>query len=97
MPDLPVPSSDDRQVIVCLYCEKPQEISKRALSVTCKFCNKSLRLEDIDPEHHGKDHVGRRWWRGRRFDDGERCGNNRLTSAATDQTKQHREDGQDGG
>jgi hypothetical protein len=47
MPDLPVPSSDDRQVIVCLYCEKPQEISKRALSVTCKFCNKSLRLEDM--------------------------------------------------
>ena len=42
-----VPSPDDRSTIVCLYCNKPQEVSRKAMSVTCKFCNKSLRLEDI--------------------------------------------------
>jgi hypothetical protein len=41
------PPPDDRITIVCLYCEKPQEVSRRALTVTCKFCNKSLRVEDI--------------------------------------------------
>ena len=45
--EFPIPQSDDRVTIVCLYCEKPQEISRRAMSVTCKFCNKSLRIEDI--------------------------------------------------
>jgi hypothetical protein len=40
-------SSDDRLTIVCLYCDKPQEISRRARSVTCKFCCKPLKLEDI--------------------------------------------------
>src|SRR5438874_931610 len=42
-----VPTPDDRATIVCLYCDKPQEVSRRALSVTCKFCNKALKLEDI--------------------------------------------------
>jgi hypothetical protein len=42
----PAPSSDDRQVIFCIYCGKPQEIGKKALSVTCKFCHKLLRIED---------------------------------------------------
>ena len=41
------PTPDDRITIVCLYCAKPQEISRRAMTVTCKFCNKSLRIEDI--------------------------------------------------
>ena len=42
-----VPQPDDRTTIVCLYCEKPQEVSRKAMSVTCKFCSKSLKLEDI--------------------------------------------------
>jgi len=42
-----VPSPDDRSTIVCLYCNKPQEVSRKAMSVTCKFCNKSLKLVDV--------------------------------------------------
>jgi hypothetical protein len=42
-----VPKPDDRITIVCLYCEKPQEVGRKAISVTCKFCNKSLKLEDL--------------------------------------------------
>jgi hypothetical protein len=38
---------DDRQTIVCLFCAKPQEVARRAMSVTCKFCHKPLKLEDI--------------------------------------------------
>jgi hypothetical protein len=45
--DYNVPSLDDRSTIVCLYCERPQEVGRKAMSVTCKFCNKSLRLQDI--------------------------------------------------
>ena len=41
-----VPSPDDRSTIVCLYCHRPQEVGRKAMTVTCKFCNKSLRLED---------------------------------------------------
>ena len=33
--------------IVCLHCEKPQDVGRRAMSVTCKFCSKSLKIEDI--------------------------------------------------
>jgi len=42
-----VPSPNDRQTIVCLYCGQSQEIGRRAMSVTCKFCHKSLKLEDL--------------------------------------------------
>ena|SRR6516162_160265 len=42
-----VPAPNDRQTITCLYCGKPQEIGRKAMSVTCKFCNKSLKLDDI--------------------------------------------------
>jgi hypothetical protein len=42
-----VPSPDDRSTIICLYCNKPQEVGRKAMSVTCKFCHKSLRLEDL--------------------------------------------------
>src|ERR1700704_4619276 len=42
-----VPQPDDRTTIVCLYCEKPQEVSRKAMTVTCKFCSKALKLEDI--------------------------------------------------
>jgi hypothetical protein len=42
-----VPTPNDRQTITCLYCGKPQEIGRKAMSVTCKFCHKSLKLEDL--------------------------------------------------
>jgi hypothetical protein len=42
-----VPQPDDRTTISCLYCDKPQEVSRKALSVTCKFCHKPLKLEDL--------------------------------------------------
>jgi hypothetical protein len=42
-----VPTPGDRQTITCLYCRKAQDIGRKALSVTCKFCNKSLKLEDL--------------------------------------------------
>jgi hypothetical protein len=42
-----VPQPQDRQTIFCLYCGKPQEVGRRAMSVTCKFCSKSLKLEDV--------------------------------------------------
>jgi cytoskeletal protein CcmA (bactofilin family) len=40
-------SPEDRQTINCLFCGKSQEVARRAMSVTCRFCNKSLKLEDI--------------------------------------------------
>jgi hypothetical protein len=45
----PTPSrpTEDRQTIKCLYCQKPQEVARRAISITCKFCHKPLKLEDI--------------------------------------------------
>ena len=33
--------------IVCLYCNKAQEVSRRAMQITCKHCYKSLRVEDV--------------------------------------------------
>ena len=41
------PLADDRVTIVCLYCEKPQEVGRRAMTITCKFCSKRLNLEDL--------------------------------------------------
>jgi hypothetical protein len=38
---------DDRIMVVCLHCEKSQPVSRRAISLTCKYCSKSLRIEDI--------------------------------------------------
>jgi hypothetical protein len=49
-------SSDDRMTIVCLHCDKPQEVGRRAMTITCRFCNKSLRLEDVTV----KDYQARR-------------------------------------
>src|SRR5947208_10195318 len=51
-----VPEPEDRMSIICLYCEKPQEISRRAVTVTCKFCSKSLKVVH-DPI---KDYTARR-------------------------------------
>ena len=36
----------DRATIHCIYCGKPQDVSARAQSVTCKFCYKRLNLKD---------------------------------------------------
>ena len=47
VPEYNVPPPDDRSTIVCLYCNRSQEVGRKAMSVTCKFCNKSLRLEDL--------------------------------------------------
>jgi hypothetical protein len=50
MPDsrlITVSQPDDQATIVCLYCEKPQQVSRKAKSVTCKFCYKPLKLEDL--------------------------------------------------
>jgi hypothetical protein len=55
-PDYNVPTPDERQTIVCLYCHKPQEVGRKALSVTCRFCSKSLKLEDL----RYKDYQARR-------------------------------------
>ena len=40
-------ADDDRATIVCLYCGQSQPASRKALSAVCKFCHKSLRLEDL--------------------------------------------------
>jgi hypothetical protein len=45
-PNLTSSRSGDRAVIVCLYCNKQQDVSTRAKSITCKFCYKPLKLED---------------------------------------------------
>jgi cytoskeletal protein CcmA (bactofilin family) len=42
-----VPTPDDRTTIACLYCGKQLEVGRKTLSITCKFCHKSLKLEDI--------------------------------------------------
>lgn len=36
----------DRATIHCIYCDKPQDVSTRAQSITCKFCYKPLKLKD---------------------------------------------------
>jgi hypothetical protein len=46
-PEYKVPTPDDRVAIICLHCDRPQEVSRKAMSVTCKFCSKRLRLEDL--------------------------------------------------
>jgi hypothetical protein len=45
--DYKLPSPDDRSTIVCLYCNRPQEVGRKAMSITCKYCNKPLKLQDI--------------------------------------------------
>src|SRR5580692_108868 len=40
-------ASDDRTTIFCLHCGQSQAVARKAMSVTCKFCHKSLRLEDL--------------------------------------------------
>jgi cytoskeletal protein CcmA (bactofilin family) len=38
---------EDQQTIICLYCAKSQEVGRRAMTITCKFCHKPLKLEDL--------------------------------------------------
>jgi hypothetical protein len=42
-----IPQPEDRVPIVCLFCGGTQEVGRKAMSITCKHCNKSLKLEDI--------------------------------------------------
>ena len=42
-----VPKPDDAVSIPCLYCRKPLEVGRKAMTITCKHCHKSLKLEDI--------------------------------------------------
>ncbi|MGB7160710.1 MAG: polymer-forming cytoskeletal protein [Tepidisphaeraceae bacterium] len=46
-PSTSVPPPDDRLTIACLHCDKQQEVGRKAMSITCKFCSKPLKLEDI--------------------------------------------------
>jgi hypothetical protein len=39
--------SDERALVVCLHCNKSQEVGRRAMSVTCKHCYKALNLSDV--------------------------------------------------
>ena len=42
----PVP--DDRMTTIsCLYCGKKLEVGRKTMSVTCKFCHKPLKLQDV--------------------------------------------------
>ena len=38
---------DDRVTVVCLHCGKPMEVGRRAMTVSCKHCYKSLNLQDL--------------------------------------------------
>ena len=45
--NFPPPSqSDDRISVLCYHCDKPQEVSRKAQSLTCRYCYKSLKLSD---------------------------------------------------
>lgn len=46
-PPTSVPLPDDRVTITCLYCGKAQEVGRKAMTITCRSCSRSLRLEDI--------------------------------------------------
>jgi hypothetical protein len=38
---------EDRSTVVCLHCNKPQEVGRKAMTVTCKHCYKPLQLKDL--------------------------------------------------
>jgi hypothetical protein len=53
-----VPIPEDRMTVVCLYCDKPQEVSRKALQLSCKFCHKILKLEDVRiKEYHSRRQI----------------------------------------
>ena len=41
------PDGDERSAITCLHCGQSQPVARKALTVVCRFCHKSLRLEDL--------------------------------------------------
>ena len=41
------PAGDERSTVTCLHCGQSQPVARKALSVVCKFCHKSLKLEDV--------------------------------------------------
>ena len=41
------PQVEDRVTVVCLHCEKPQEVGRKAMTVTCQHCYKRLDLKDL--------------------------------------------------
>ncbi len=44
--------NEDRQTITCVYCHQQQEVARRAVSITCRFCNKRLNIEGISVTHY---------------------------------------------
>jgi hypothetical protein len=40
-------AADDQSIVHCLYCGQDQPVARKAMSAVCKFCHKSLRLEDM--------------------------------------------------
>ncbi len=53
---VPAFSSDEKQRVVCIHCNHTNEISRKAISVTCQSCRKALRLEEV----RVKDYQARR-------------------------------------
>lgn len=41
------PAGDERSSITCLHCGQSQPVARKALTVVCRYCHKSLRLEDL--------------------------------------------------
>ena len=39
--------ASDTQQIICYHCGHPQEVGRRAQTVTCKKCNKPLQVGDL--------------------------------------------------
>ena len=51
----PSAAPDDRLTIVCYHCDKTQDVSRRAMSITCKFCYKALKLQDeVIPKYEAR-------------------------------------------
>jgi hypothetical protein len=49
---------DDRVGLVCLHCGQSQEIARKALTVVCKYCHKSLRMDDLPiKDYHARRSV----------------------------------------
>lgn len=39
--------TEERTTVVCLHCNKAQEVGRKAMTVTCQHCYKPLNLKDI--------------------------------------------------
>ena len=47
LPSYGASTPDDRITVACLYCGKPNDVGRRAMTVSCKHCYKSLNLQDV--------------------------------------------------